>query len=127
MTYAKDKKWEEAKSFIKQQGMKDNWIEIVDYYRQLGGSHVAVFVAIDKEKYMILEATTDNRVILLDKDNNVKLEDYQVVMESKKMFYYIEQPFKYKITLSDTISDITYNNTVVLTLYNNKDGDNSVG
>nr|WNM56078.1 portal protein [Staphylococcus phage S-CoN_Ph38] len=34
--------------------MQDNWIEIVDYYRQLGGSHVAVFIYVDKIKYRIL-------------------------------------------------------------------------
>ncbi|AAX92410.1 hypothetical protein TwortDSMZ_092 [Staphylococcus phage Twort] len=123
MTYAKDKKWEDAKTFIKQQGMKDNWIEIVDYYRQIGGTHVAVFIALEKEKYMILEATTDNRVILVDKNNNIVLEDYNVVMESKKMFYYIEQPFKHKIDLNSSISSITYNNTDTLTMYNHKDGD----
>ena len=82
MIYSKDSKWDEAKEFIKQQGMQDNWIEIVDYYRQIGGRHVAVFIAIDKQKYMILEATKDNRVILLDKDNNILLEDYDLVTES---------------------------------------------
>lgn len=119
MIYSKDSKWNEAKEFIKQQGMQDNWIEIVDYYRQIGGRHVAVFIAIDKQKYMILEATKDNRVILLDKDNNILLEDYDLVTESKKMFYYIEEPFEYKINLSKNISELTFNNTIVLSVVRN--------
>lgn len=122
MTYSKDKKWDEAKDFIKGQGMKDNWVEIVDYYRQIGGRHVAVFIAIDKNKYMILEATKDNRVILVDKDNNIKLEDYDTVMESRKMFYYIEEPFEIKIKLPEHVRDITYNNTIVLTMVRVKEG-----
>ncbi|ANT44753.1 portal protein [Staphylococcus phage PG-2021_76] len=122
MTYSKDKKWDEAKEFIKNQGMKDNWIEIVDYYRQIGGKHVAVFIALDKTKYMILEATKDNRVILVDKDNNIRLEDYTVVTESKKMFYYIEEPFEIQIKLPEHVRDITYNNTVVLTMVRVKEG-----
>lgn len=122
MKYSKDKKWDEAKEFIKNQGMKDNWIEIVDYYRQIGGKHVAVFIALDKTKYMVLEATKDNRVILVDKDNNIRLEDYTVVTESKKMFYYIEEPFEIQIKLPEHVRDITYNNTVVLTMVRVKEG-----
>lgn len=116
MGFSRDLKWEEAKKFISAQGMKDNWIEVVDYYRQLGGKHVAVFIALDHEKYMILEATKDNRVILVDRQNNIRLEDYDTVMESKKMFYYIEEPFEYKVSIPAHIQEITYNNTVSLTM-----------
>ncbi|MDU6503568.1 MAG: hypothetical protein E6533_14300 [Klebsiella pneumoniae] len=119
MIYSKDSKWDEAKEFIKQQGMQDNWIEIVDYYRQIGGRHVAVFIAIDKQRYMILEATKENRVILLDKDNNILLEDYDLVTESKKMFYYIEEPCEYKMNLPKNISELTFNNTIVLSVVRN--------
>lgn len=116
MGFSKDLKWEKAKKFIAEQGMKDNWIEVIDYYRQIGGKHVAVFIALDKEKYMILEATKDGRVILIDKNNNLRLEDYDVIMECKKMFYYIEEPFEYKIQLPENIQEITFNNSVALTL-----------
>ncbi|AKA61270.1 portal protein [Staphylococcus phage Stau2] len=115
LLFSKDDKWNEAKDFIKGQGLADNWIEVVDYYRQIGGKHVAMFIAIDKVKYMVLEATKDNKVILVDKDNNIVLEDYDIVMESKKMFYYIEEPFEVKINIPKHIQDITYNNTVILT------------
>jgi hypothetical protein len=123
LIFSKDKKWDEAKDFIKGQGMQDNWIEIVDYYRQIGGKHVAVFIALNKVKYMILEATKDNKVILVDKDNNILLEDYDIVMESKKMFYYIEEPFEVKINIPQHIRDVTYNNTVVLTTVRGSRGD----
>ncbi|BBM81264.1 putative portal protein [Staphylococcus phage KSAP7] len=115
LLFSKDDKWDEAKDFIKGQGLADNWIEVVDYYRQIDGKHVAMFIAIDKVKYMVLEATKDNKVILVDKDNNIVLEDYDIVMESKKMFYYIEEPFEVKINIPKHIQDITYNNTVILT------------
>ena len=123
LIFSKDKKWDEAKDFIKGQWMQDNWIEIVDYYRQIGGKHVAVFIALNKVKYMILEATKDNKVILVDKDNNILLEDYDIVMESKKMFYYIEEPFEVKINIPQHIRDVTYNNTVVLTTVRGSRGD----
>jgi len=116
MGFSKDLKWEKAKKFIAEQGMKDNWIEIIDYYRQIGGKHVAVFIALDKEKYMILEATKDGRVIIIDKNNNLRLEDYDIIMECKKMFYYIEEPFEYKIQLPENIQEVTFNNAVALTL-----------
>ena len=115
MTYGQDKKWVEAKKFIEEQDMKNNWIEVVDYYRQLGGKHVCVFIALDKKKYMILEATTNNKVILVDKDNNIVLEDYTTVFNSRKMFYYIQKPFEVKLDLSQDIHKITYNNSKKLT------------
>ena len=81
-----------------------------------------LFRSLDKTKYMVLEATKDNRVILVDKDNNIRLEDYTVVTESKKMFYYIEEPFEIQIKLPEHVRDITYNNTVVLTMVRVKEG-----
>ena len=99
--------------------MTDNWIEVIDYYRQIGGKHIAVFIAIDKQKYMILEATKDDRVILIDKDNNIVLEDYNTVMQSRKMFYFIEEPFEVKVDIPEHISDITFNNTIVLSVVRN--------
>lgn len=119
MKYSKDNKWNEAKDFIKHQGMQDNWIEVVDYYRQIGGKHVAVFIAIDKKKYMILEATTDGRVLLVDRDNQVVLEDYDLVMQSKKMFYYIEEPIEIEKELPKDIVGLRYNNKDSLTLVEN--------
>lgn len=116
MTYGKDKKWKEAKKFIEEQGMKNNWIEVVDYYRQIGGKHVSVFVAINKIKYMILEATIDNQVILVDKDNNVILGDYEEVYNSRKMFYYIEEPFNVKLEVDKDILSRTYNNATTITI-----------
>lgn len=119
MIYSKDNKWKEAKEFIKQQGMQDNWIEVVDYYRQIGGKHVAVFIAINKQKYMILEATIDGRVMLVDKDNNIVLEDYDLVTESRKMFYYIEEPIEIEHKLPEDIKKLRYSNNNILTLIEN--------
>ena len=116
MIYGQDKKWVKAKKFIEEQGMKNNWIEVVDYYRQIGGKHVTVFIAIDKVKYMILEATTDDKVILVDKDNHIKLEDYDIVYNSRKMFYYIEEPFEVKINVSEDIKNRTFNNSASITI-----------
>lgn len=116
MTYGQDKKWIEAKKFIEEQGMKNNWIEVVDYYRQIGGKHVSVFVAINKVKYMILEATIDNRVILVDKNNNIVLEDYDIVYNSRKMFYYIEEPFSVKLKVDKNILDKTFNKATTITI-----------
>nr|DAG96633.1 MAG TPA: hypothetical protein [Herelleviridae sp.] len=99
--------------------MQDNWIEVVDYYRQIGGKHVAVFIAINKQKYMILEATIDGRVMLVDKDNNIVLEDYDLVTESRKMFYYIEEPIEIEHKLPEEIKKLRYSNNNILTLIEN--------
>lgn len=114
--FAKDKKWNIAKNFIKEQGMQDNWIEIVDYYRQLGGSHVAVFIYINQVKYRILEATKDNRVVVIDKNDNLHLMDYNKVLESRKVFFYIEEPSTYDINLSKDIQKVTYSNQDKITI-----------
>lgn len=121
MTYGQDKKWVEAKKFIEEQGMKNNWIEVVDYYRQIGGKHVTVFVAINKVKYMILEATIDEQVILVDKSNNVILEDYDTVYNSRKMFYYIEEPFSVKLEVDKNILSRTFNNATTITIVRSED------
>lgn len=106
--YSQDKKWTEAKKFIKEQGMEGNWIEVVDYYRQIKGKHVAVFVYIDKTKYRILEATVDNRVVLMDVNSNFHLVNYEKVLTHRKEFFYIEKPSEYEYTLPDDILEITY-------------------
>lgn len=116
MTFATDAKWNRAKDFISSQGMAGNWIEIIDYYRQIGGSHVAIFIFVEKIKYRILEVTKDNRVVLVDKDDNIHLMDYDFVLESKKMFFYIEEPSDYMITLDDSIRKLTYSGNGSITI-----------
>lgn len=116
LVYSQDEKWKEAKDFIREQGQDGNWVEVVDYYRQIGGKHVAVFVAIDRIQYRILEATIDNQVILIDAKDNIHVMDYNLVMESRKTFYYIENPKHQELNIKPEISSILYNTTDKLTL-----------
>lgn len=116
LVFSQDEKWKEAKDFIREQGQDGNWIEVVDYYRQIGGKHVAVFVAIDRVQYRILEATTDNKVVLIDANDTIHLMDYNLVMESRKTFYYIEHPKHQEVKIEPEISKVLYNTTDKLTL-----------
>lgn len=116
LVFSQDEKWKEAKDFIREQGLDGNWIEVIDYYRQIGGQHVAVFVAIDKVQYRILEATIDNQVVLIDAKENIHVMNYDTVMENRKTFYYIEHPQEKKVTISKELSEILYNTTDKLTL-----------
>lgn len=106
--YSQDNKWNIAKKFIKQQGLEGNWIEVIDYYRQIGGKHVAVFVYIDKVKYRILEVTMDNEVILMDSSNCFHIFNYDDVQINRKEFFYIEEPSEYEYALPDDIYKRTY-------------------
>lgn len=106
--FSKDNKWNIAKKFIKQQGLEGNWIEVVDYYRQIGGKHVAIFVYLNKIKYRILEATIDDRVILMDSENKFHIWDYEEVNTNRKEFFYIEEPNEYEYSLDTEIKKLVY-------------------
>lgn len=106
--FSKDNKWNIAKKFIKQQGLEGNWIEVVDYYRQIGGKHVAIFVYLNKTKYRILEATIDDRVILMDSENKFHIWDYEEVNTNRKEFFYIEEPNEYEYSLDTEIKKLVY-------------------
>lgn len=106
--FSKDNKWSIAKKFIKQQGLEGNWIEVVDYYRQIGGKHVAIFVYLNKIKYRILEATIDDRVILMDSENKFHIWDYEEVNTNRKEFFYIEEPNENEYSLDIEIKKLVY-------------------
>lgn len=106
--FSKDDKWKIAKKFMKQQNLEGNWIETIDYYRSIGGKHVAIFVYINKVKYRILEATVDGRVVAMDSNNDFCMLDYDEVNISRKEFFYIENPKEHEYNLPTDIKKLTY-------------------
>lgn len=105
MTFLKDNLWSETKKIAKSYGMADNWVEIVDYYNEQGGCHVLVYVIIDDVKYRILRVDDKDRVVVLDRDNNLLLKEYDLVYSKNKQFFYNETALKeHIVTLPTTCS-----------------------
>lgn len=86
-SFSKDKKWMEAKRAIGNM----NWLEIVSYYRSINGIHVFVYSVIDGNKRLIVDVIDDDTVLLLSKSGQLVIDDYDLVLNSKKIFKYSEQ------------------------------------
>jgi len=94
LTYGDDLIWEQAKEVARVGGCKNEWIKIIDYYNLSEGKNVNIFCAIDQKKYRILYITDSEKVLMLDRENELVTEDYQIVVESRKIFLFQEDPKK---------------------------------
>ncbi|WP_325227477.1 hypothetical protein [Schnuerera sp.] len=86
-SFSQDKKWMEAKKVI---GDLD-WIEIISYYRFIGGNNVFVYVAGDGDKKQIVDIIDkEGTVLLLNRAGYLETDTYDNVTNSKKIFEYSE-------------------------------------
>lgn len=94
--------WLEAKQIAKESGLDGNWIEIIDYYNSSGGQHVLIHVIFEQTKRRILRVLDSEEVLLIDAVGNVSAHDYNMVMESNKLFFYKENKMeKTRISLPE--------------------------
>lgn len=94
MTYSNDSEWNYAKKVVSSGGHKNNWIYVIDFYNSIGGKNVNIFCAIEQEKFRILYMLDDDSVLLLDKKDNLVSEEYEIVEESRKIFFFEPDPKK---------------------------------
>lgn len=85
-TFKDDKKWQEAKRVAG----SDKWLEVISYYRSIGGKNVFVYSVIDGDKRLIVDILDDDRVLLVDKRGELVTDNYDNVLNSKKVFKYNE-------------------------------------
>lgn len=85
-------KWLEAKNLARITGNEYNWIEVVSFYEELGGKHVQVYCSLkDGDKRRIVSPVdNEDLVVTVKRNNNVILDDYEEVLESKKIFIFAE-------------------------------------
>lgn len=94
LTYSNDPVWEQAKEVARAGGCKNEWIKIIDYYNLNEGKNVNIFCAIEQRKYRILFILDSGKVLLLDRENQLVTEDYDIVEESRKVFFFQDIPEK---------------------------------
>lgn len=78
---------------------------MIDIYNDSQGKHVQVYCILEEGKYRILYILDSEKVLLLDKDGNLQIEEYNLVNESQKVFYYREEATKlteYELTDGET-------------------------
>ncbi|AAY52863.1 hypothetical protein [Listeria phage List-36] len=114
MSYTKDSLWLETKKVARDNGFLGNWIEMVDYYESIGGSHVFVYAVMEGQKYRILGVLSTDEVLLLKRDLTLSKALYEDVMNSKKMFFYKEDSEKKKIKLTDEISKLEDKDSIIV-------------
>lgn len=109
-----DKKWLEAKNLARVTGNEYNWIEVVSFYEELGGEHVQVYCSLeDGDKRRIVSPVDDEELVVTVKRNNdIIVDDYKEVFESKKIFIFAEHseekqvkiPTPYKVLEEDELT-----------------------
>lgn len=86
MLFSQDEKWLEAKRAAGHL----NWLEVIAYYREIGGSCVYVYAIGDKDKRLIVDILNDDTILLLDKNNSPVIDTYENILKSRKAFNYSE-------------------------------------
>ncbi len=103
MGYIQDETWQLVKQVAKQNGFIGNWVYIIHSYYEFGGDHVQIHTTIDNVNYRILRLLDDKRVLLVNKENELTVLNFDVVKNSRKTFFYSEMEQK-EITLPEGTS-----------------------
>lgn len=88
MAYIDDTLWLDAKQIAKQNGLANNWVEIVEYYHSTGGHRAIVHSIIDDVQREILNILDDETVLLINSEGSLCVMPYDDVVSSKKLFFY---------------------------------------
>lgn len=88
-SFSEDDKWIEAKRTV---GIENSWLEIINFYRSIGGTNVFVYAAGGGDKRLIVDILSeeDDRVLLISKSGEAVIDSYENVNNSKKIFKYSE-------------------------------------
>ncbi|AGI12264.1 hypothetical protein BCPG3_020 [Bacillus phage BCPG3] len=80
-----DAKWKTAKTLLSR---GYSWIEVVTYYKLLGGTQVTVYIFLENNRYKLLGLSDedDSKVKLEDSLGEVVLFDYYEVKNARKIF-----------------------------------------
>lgn len=103
MAYLQDDTWQAVKQLAKQNGFVGDWILIIHLYYENGGNNVQVHTAIDNKNYRILRILDNKQVLLVDREGNIAVEDYELVNDSQKSFFYSDM-HKVELTLPEGCS-----------------------
>ncbi|AYJ75930.1 hypothetical protein BSP14_055 [Bacillus phage BSP14] len=86
-SFSQDTKWIEAKKVVGHV----NWIEVVSYYRSIGGTNVFVYSVVNGDKRLIVDVIDDDEVLLIGKADELLTDSYTNVLNSRKVFKYSEE------------------------------------
>jgi hypothetical protein len=86
-SFSQDTKWAEAKRAVGNL----NWLEVISYYRSIGGKNVFVYSVIEGDKRLIVDILDNERVVLVNKNGEPVIDSYTAVESSRKVFKYSEK------------------------------------
>lgn len=79
-----------------------DWVEIISYYRFVGGNNVFVYIIGEGDKKQIIDfVDEENNVLLLNKYGNLEIDTYDNVTNSRKVFEYSDDYEKRDYYLDD--------------------------
>lgn len=87
-SFREDSKWQIAKKLLNQ---NYTWLEVISYYKAIGGKNVLVYSVIDGEKRLIVDLTEDNQVLLANRHGELVTDTYENVLNSRKVFEYSDR------------------------------------
>lgn len=97
-SFNQDLKWLEAKKAVG----NNEWIEIISYYRSIGGQNVFVYCVGNGDKRLIVDVIDENdNVLLINKTGEPVIDTYDNVLNSRKVFTYSDNSENMKFSVGD--------------------------
>jgi len=97
--FSEDTEWSQAKHIAKMTGFQNNWVEIISYYSELGGNKVQLFSILDEDQKRVIDVLDSGDVLVINREKELQVYDYTEVNQSKKSFFFNDNPIEKVITL----------------------------
>ena len=86
--------WQQAKEIAEAAQYPYVWIEIISYYNEQGGKNVQLYTLVEGENKRVVLVLDDYDVLVLDKEGNPEIIEYEVADKGIKTFYYVPKQEK---------------------------------
>lgn len=82
-----DELWTSAKHIAQTDGRRDDWVYVMDVYKSMGGSKVALVIFSGGERHQILGEANENMVLTQNSLGELSLVEKSLYKRSKKKFH----------------------------------------
>lgn len=108
-----DELWTSAKHIAQSDGRKDDWVYVIDVYKSMGGTTVALMIFTEGKRLEVMGEAGDNLLLACNSQGELEVLDKSLYTKSRKKFLKRDtagaKPLKKSLTWNNkTYSAIVY-------------------
>lgn len=81
-----DELWTSAKHIAQSDGRKDDWVYVIDVYKSIGGTQVALMIFADGKRHEVLGEVNEDEILACNNVGELEIISKSVYTKARKKF-----------------------------------------